>query len=132
MVTVEEIRKKVESIVAIVKDLKTIEDARNLHHCGYSEDEIGVEIDGTYYALKDAMFFYEFSNWNETKIQGVFVSDNSEDSVISNLYYDLNEGKATFGVFDKTVDPEYNFLEDVTLEDLEEAYSSIDVKVKGK
>lgn len=126
MVTVEEIRKEVESIVAIVKDLKTMEDARNLRHYGYSEDEIGVEIDGINYALKDAMV--EFSNWNETKIQGVFVSDNSEDSIVSSLYYDLNEGKATFGVFDKTVDPEYDFLEDVTLEDLEEAYNSIDVK----
>ena len=126
MVTVEEIRKEVESIVAIVKDLKTMEDARNLRHYGYNEDEIGVEIDGINYALKDAMV--EFSNWNETKIQGVFVSDKSEDSIVSSLYYDLNEGKATFGVFDKTVDPEYDFLEDVTLEDLEEAYSSIDVK----
>ena len=122
----EEIRKEVESIVAIVKDLKTMEDARNLRHYGYSEDEIGVEIDGINYALKDAMV--EFSNWNKTKIQGVFVSDKSEDSIVSSLYYDLNEGKATFGVFDKTVDPEYDFLEDVTLEDLEEAYSSIDVK----
>lgn len=126
MVSIEKIRKEAEWIVDLVKDVKTIEDARNLRHNGYSEDEVGVEIKGANYSLKDAMA--NFSDWNGTKVQGVFVSDYSNDAIIPNLYYDLKEQKAVFGVFDSTVDPEYDFLEDVTLEDLEEAYNSIDVK----
>lgn len=120
MVSLQEIREQVESLKAMLKDVKTIEDCRNLRHLGFSEDEIIVEIEefNPVY-LKDAMREYE--DWDNTEVVSVGVQTFEKN--IRAIAYDTQNGKVIFDVYDEEYNPEYNMLDDILLDELENAYN---------
>lgn len=120
MITIEEIRNEVENLTEILKNVKTLEDCRNLRRYGYKEEFIFMTINGEDWNLKDAMF--EMAYWDKIKVQAVGFSDYDTKSGISNIYLDKN-GKVTFDVVDDEYDEEYTMLEDCTLDTLEADYN---------
>lgn len=121
MITVEEIRKEVESLTEMLKSVKTMEDCRNLRRYGYEEEFTYVVIDGEHWNLKDAMF--EMQDWETIEVQAVRVSDCEVDSGVSSIGID-EDGKVTFTVVDNDYDIEYDMLEDCTLDTLEKEYEN--------
>lgn len=121
MVSLQEIRKQVENLKEILKDVKTIEDCRNLRHKGFTEDEIVVEVFETISPLKDAMQLYK--EWDVTKVDSVCLYMNNYKNVDA-FYLKLGTDYVCFDVYDNEYEGgEYPILEDVSLDDLEEEYN---------
>ena len=120
MITIEEIKKEVESLAEILKTVKTMEDCRNLRRYGYEEDFIYVVIDGEHWNLKDAMF--EIQDWKTKKVESICISDYEVNSGVSSIAID-EDGKIIFTVVDNDYDEEYDMLEYCTLDTLEEEYA---------
>ena len=123
MVSLQEIKEQVEELTNLVKDVKTIEDCRNLRHKGFTEDEIVVEVFKVVSSLKDAMQLYK--EWDITKVDSVCLYMNNHKNVDA-FYLRLGTDYVCFNVYDDEYKGgEYPMLEDVSLKDLEEEYNEV-------
>ena len=119
MITLEEIKKEVENLSEILKQVKTVEDCRNLRRYGFDEEYIHFTTNGEDWNLKDAVM--KMKNWETIKVQSVAVFDCNINKGIFFLSIDEN-GKISFDIVDNEYDEEYSMIEDATLDTLEEKY----------